>query len=223
MIAHWLYKGQSPKLILFCNGWGMDHHPLVPLESGGHDVLALSDYSTLDLPVDLGELDVEYQEINLICWSFGVWAGSQLFGERKGVFTRRIGVNGTLRPIDDQLGIPHQFFKGTLDQFSVSVRDRFYRRMCRFKGALDLFLQYQPRRSLYDQKCELEMLAELVDNCDLEDPFFNTVIVASHDYIIPTAHQLAFWQGRCPIVQIEGCHYPFSGWRSWAEIVALQN
>lgn len=223
MIAHWLYRDQSHKLILFCNGWGMDHHPLAFLESGGHDVLVLSDYSALELPVDVDALSKEYQEINLIGWSFGVWAGSHLFGEWKGVFARRIGVNGTLRPIDDQFGIPLQYFEGTLDQFSVSVRDRFYRRMCRSEGAFEMFIKNKPRRRLEDQENELQELARLATDCELEDPFFDTVIVASRDYIVPTSHQLAFWQGRCPIVKIEGCHYPFTGWRSWAEIVALQN
>ena len=223
MIAHWLYRDQSHSLILFCNGWGMDHHPLAPLESGGHDVLVLSDYSVLEHPVDVDALSSEYQEIYLVCWSFGVWAGSHLFAQRKDVFTRRIGINGTLQPIDDQFGIPRQYFEGTLDQFSVSVRDRFYRRMCRPEGTFDMFIENKPRRSLEDQENELQELARLAANSELEESFFDAVIVASRDYIVPTSHQLAFWQGRCPIVQIEGCHYPFLGWRSWAEIVALQN
>ena len=63
----------------------------------------------------------------------------------------------------------------------------------------------------------------MVENGELEDYFYDTVIIASRDYIVPTAHQLAFWHGRCPIVQIENCHYPFAGWQSWAEIVALWN
>ena len=223
MIYHWLNRDQSPNLVLFCNGWGMDHHPLTPLESGGFDVLALSDYSAFELPIDLSMLTQDYQEINLICWSFGVWAGAHLFAEQQSFFRRRIGVNGTLRPIDDQFGIPHQFFDGTLAQFSVSVRNRFYQRMCRSEGVLDLFMQNQPHRGLEDQENELRVLAELVARRETEDPFFDTVIVASRDYIVPTAHQLAFWQERCPIVQIENCHYPFTNWRSWAEIVALGN
>jgi biotin synthesis protein BioG len=223
MIAHWLYRDRAQKLILFCNGWGMDHHPLRMLDNGGHDVLVLSDYSTFELPVDLAVLDADYREINLVCWSFGVWAGPQLFGESTRVFTRRIGMNGTLRPIDDRFGIPRQFFNATLEQFSASVRDRFYRRMCRCEGALDLFIQNQPRRSLEDQEDELQKLSKLVTGREQDGSFFDTVIVASRDYIVPTAHQLAFWQGRCPIVQVESCHYPFAGWRSWAEIVALQN
>ena len=223
MIAHWLYRDHSQKLILFCNGWGMDHHPLEPLESGGYDVLALSDYSLFELPVNIGALDAHYEELNLICWSFGVWAGAQLFTGRKSLFARRIGVNGTLYPIDDRYGIPQQFFDATLDHFSRSVRDRFYRRMCRSEGVLDLFLEHQPRRNIQDQKYELQQLSELVMRGEPNDSFFDTVIIASRDYIMPTAHQLSFWRGRCAIAHIEGCHYPFAGWRSWAEIVAVQD
>lgn len=223
MIAHWLYRNQNRKLILFCNGWGMDHHPLELLESGGYDVLVLSDYSVLKLPVDIGVLDANYQEINLICWSFGVWAGAQLFAGSQDLFARRIAVNGTLQPIDDQYGIPHQFFDTTLNHFSTSVRDRFYRRMCRSEGVLDLFLAHQPRRSLEDQKYELEQLAGMLIRGKPTDSFFDTVIIASRDYIIPTAHQLSFWRGRCTIAHMEGCHYPFTGWTNWAEILAVQD
>ena len=223
MISHWLYRDQSPNLILFCNGWGMDHHPLSPLESGGYDVLVLSDYSAFELPIDLGVLTEDYQEINLICWSFGVWAGANLFAECQSVFSRRIGVNGTLRPIDDQFGIPHQLFDATLAHFSVSVRERFYQRMCRFDGVYDQFMQNQPRRRLEDQENELRVLAEMVARRIPEDPFYDAVIVASRDYIVATAHQFAFWKERCPIVRIESCHYPFAGWQSWAELAALRN
>jgi hypothetical protein len=95
--------------------------------------------------------------------------------------------------------------------------------MCRSEGVLDLFLAHQPRRSLEDQKYELEQLAGMVARCEPADSFFDTVIIASRDYIVPTAHQLSFWQGRCPVAQIEGCHYPFAGWRNWAEIAPLQD
>ena len=145
MRAHWLVDNGNRKLILFCNGWGMDHHPVAHLHSGDHDVLVLSDYSSLDVAVDIDRLRVRYAQIHLICWSFGVWAGPRLFAEAA-IFARRIALNGTLRPIDDRYGIPRQFFNATLDNYSETVRDRFYRRMCRPQDVLELFLDNPPRK-----------------------------------------------------------------------------
>ena len=222
MIAHWLVDNRSQKLIIFCNGWGMDHHPLAHLGSADHDVLILSDYTSLDVAVDIDGLGARYGEINLICWSFGVWAGPRLFVDAAEMFTRKIAVNGTMRPIDDRYGIPRQFFEATLDHFSVTVRDRFYRRMCRPVSVLELFLENSPRRSVINQKAELDKLAGLVARSDEPEHFYDTAIIASRDLIIPTVNQLSYWQGRCPIVNIEGCHYPFAGWRSWSDILAEQ-
>ena len=221
MIARWLFNNRSRELILFCNGWGMDHHPLTVLESGGYDVLALSDYSTFDPDLDIGALKSDYRSIHLICWSFGVWAGQQLFAERRDLFTRCIALNGTLRPVDDRYGIPHQFFDATLENFSESIGDRFYRRMCRPDHVLQIFLEHRPQRRVENQKAELARLAELVASYREEQSVFDTAIISSRDMIVPTAHQISFWQGRCPIIGIEGCHYPFTGWQDWSEIVAL--
>ena len=222
MIARWLFNDSHRELIIFCNGWGMDHNPVSLLESDGYDVLCLSDYSNLELPFDPDTLGAGYQSINLLSWSFGVWAAQHIFGDRTDVFDRCVAINGTLRPIDDRYGIPHQFFNATLDNFSESVRDRFYRRMCRPDPILEFFLDHQPERSLAGQQAELEIMAKLVGSYPAERSLYDTAIVSSRDMIVPTAHQRSFWQNRCPVIGIDGCHYPFAGFNSWSEILEMQ-
>ena len=220
MRAHRLVDNGNRTLILFCNGWGMDHRPLAHLHSGDHDILVLSDYSSLELAVDIDRLRGRYAQIHLICWSFGVWAAPHLFAGAEEIFARRIAVNGTLRPIDDRYGIPQQFFEATLNNYSAAVRDRFYRRMCRPEEVLELFLNNPPRRTVAQQKGELQNLARLTESGVEPDQVYDTAIVASRDKIIPTENQLSYWQGRCPVVRIEGSHYPFAGWQSWTDILA---
>ncbi len=219
MITHWLARNATKRLIVFCNGWGMDHHPLTLLAPGGYDVLVLSDYRHCVLPENMETLTKGYDDIFLVAWSFGVWAAQHLFCGRGDLFSRAIAINGTLRPIDDDYGIPHQFFTATLENFSPSVLDRFYRRMCRPKQVLDGFLAHRPARTLEDQKEELEALEILIKNGVDEPSMFDTAIVSATDLIIPTEHQRAFWQGRCRILEVEGCHFPFGTWASWPAII----
>ena len=64
--AEWLHKNNCEKLIIFCNGWGMDGHPFTHLSSEEFDVVMLFDYRNFQLDVDISELSNNYQTIHLI-------------------------------------------------------------------------------------------------------------------------------------------------------------
>ncbi len=221
MIVHRLAEQHKQRLIIFCNGWGMDHHPFLGLDTSSADVFILSDYRRFELPIDMGELGETYESIELLGWSFGVWAAQQLFYEWRDRLGSCIAINGTLQPIDDRYGIPHQFFNATREQFSDSVLDRFYRRMCRPRQILDAFLEHKPARTVEDLAEELEALSRLVRSGVETTSIFGAAVISSEDLIIPTRHQLNFWRGRCRIIELEGCHFPFGNWSGWADIVDL--
>jgi pimeloyl-[acyl-carrier protein] methyl ester esterase len=221
MIVHRLVQQNNPRLIIFCNGWGMDQHPFSRLETDSTDVLILSDYRDFKLPVDMDELSRTHETIDLLGWSFGVWAAQQLFHPWRDTIRYCIAINGTLQPIDDRCGIPHQYFNATRAQFSDSVRTRFYRRMCRPQQILDSFLEQQPARTVADQAEELEALARLVRSGADTPPIFDAAVISSADLIIPTAHQLHFWRGRCRIIEVEGGHFPFGAWSGWSDIIDM--
>jgi len=219
MILYWLAQRNSRRLIIFCNGWGMDHHPFSLLDTNGFDVAVLSDYRGLELPFDMQGLAAEYEIIHLLGWSFGVWAAQSLFFRHRALFNQCVAINGTLKPINDRYGIPYQFFNATREQFSNSVLTRFYRRMCRPRQVLDLFLAHRPRRLLTDQGEELDGLYRLARSGDDQESIFDAAIISTKDLIIPTDNQRAFWKDRCSVIEVEGCHFPFSNWAGWSEII----
>jgi len=220
MKLHWLARDGHRALIIFCNGWGMDHRPFVRLQADGYDVLALNDYRELPKKDDFDAILAGYQDCLLIAWSMGVLIGQQLFAGQAKRFCRRIAINGTLRPIDDRYGIPLETYQATWENYGEEVKSRFYRRMCREQGVLSRFLEVQPQRSTFEQQQELGALFDLAAN-NLEDAsIYTDIIVSSNDLVMPTAHQIAFWQGHKPIV-ITGCHFPFFGWASWSDVVNL--
>jgi len=220
MIIDWLARGDGRDLIVFCNGWGMDRWPLNGLATEPFDVVVLSDYHRFDgLDTVRAELP-GYRRCYLICWSMGVWAGQRLFDQDRDLFERRIAINGTLRPVDDRFGIPVEIFSATLEEFSVSILQRFYRRMCKEPGVFAFFQNHRPQRSLADQREELAALQLVVMDETVTPPLYDDVIISRNDLIIPTRNQQAFWQDQ-RVIEIDGCHYPFSRWQSWSDILDL--
>jgi len=216
--SKWLHRKENRKLILFCNGWGMDANPFVPLESHEWNVLMFYDYTDLVSNPSLNSLFEDYREIVLIGWSMGVWAGQQLFAPYRGKLKLALAVNGTLCPVNDQYGIPMDVVRATIENFNEQQRRKFYHRMCREQNSFRLFQKNQPARSVDSQKRELEHLLKIVDCKQQTEPVYNCVLVGDHDYIMPTANQLDFWPKKI-IRQVNGYHFLFYAYQSWDEIV----
>jgi pimeloyl-[acyl-carrier protein] methyl ester esterase len=235
MKGEWLHRQQRDHLLLFCNGWGMDSHPFLPLTATDLDVLMLFDYQDPEPEQDgvsqsassfpaagLADLFNRYPRISLIAWSMGVWAGQQLFAPWAHRLHRAIAINGTLCPIDDGFGIPVTVYAATLARFNGAGRLKFYRRMCQKREILETFLTHQPKRSLASQRLELAALHKQVSCQPPQSSLYSRVVISSQDLVMPTASQLAFWQGH-NILSLEGSHFPFYRWESWDEMLrALQ-
>ncbi|MBU1234731.1 MAG: DUF452 family protein [Proteobacteria bacterium] len=218
MKSQWLHRKGKERVVLFCNGWGMDEMPLSPLVSHEWDVLMFCNYVDLVPDIDLSALFSSYKEIALISWSMGVWAGQQLFRSWQEQLSCSLAINGTLCPIHDRLGIPEDVVRATLTNFDEKGRLKFYHRMCRDRGLYRNFLAKQPQRSLADQKRELEHLLENAHG-DLGDtPIYHQALIADHDFIIPTANQLNYWSGK-RVRRVDGYHFLFYAYQSWDALV----
>jgi len=225
MRGRWLHKhANNTSLLLFFNGWGMDHKPLACLESYHYDVYMYYDYRQLSLPESHDGLVSRYSEVGLAAWSMGGWVAWRLLQNEIDRYPFRIAINSTLCPIDDSYGIPVVVFAETLAKYSEDTRHRFYRRMCRTRSNLYNFLVCQPERSLTSQREELEILSNSAKGCTLpSDSFYHSAIVSEDDRIMLAANQLAFWE-RYPEVMIirrPGAHYCFPDMKSWDELVAI--
>lgn len=218
MKKSWLHKKKGrQRLLLFCNGWGMDEKPFQPLGSQNYDVLMLYDYRDLHHILDIDPLFVEYKEVVLVGWSMGVWAGQQLFGKYGGRLAGAIAINGTLAPIDDQLGIPRHIFTQTYTDFDEETISRFYKQMCRDKTHLRRFLDNKPQRSLESQRLELGSLLKHAQNSPVDRSIYTRVIVADKDFVMPTQNQLRFWRKK-KVHRLDGYHFLFYGWQNWDEL-----
>ena len=92
--------------------------------------------------------------------------------------------------------------------------------MCREKNVLSWFKEVKPARSIEQQKEELQELEKKVMSSVLSGNLYKTAIISENDLVMPTKSQKAFWGGT-DIKMIPGCHFPFTKWNSWEEILDL--
>ena len=199
----WLNKENNQKLIIFFNGWGMDESVVKHLMTEDYDILMFYDYNTLEIDFDFKTLNV-YQEKYLVAWSMGVMTAT-LFDIG---YVSKTAVNGTLKPIDDEYGIPKRIYNLTLRGFSPKGAERFIKNM--FKENCDLPVI---NREFENQKSELEALTHYKAN---EKFGYDRIILSTEDKIIPTKNQAAFW-GIEP--NTKGGHAPFNNYKKWSELL----
>lgn len=218
MLLHKQTKTGNSKLLLFFSGWAVSPEVFRHLKTEPDtDLWICQDYRGMEFEV---ETLSDYREIRLVAWSLGVWVASVVFGENPVSFTEAIAVNGTPCPVDDRWGIPEAIFRGTLDNITEEGIHRFNRRMC---GKRDLLQAYEqiPPRPLADIREELEYLYTEIKRTSPASPLFNgwtQALISSGDRIFPTENLHAFWQGHCPVIEIEAPHYPFYLWKQWNDL-----
>jgi len=211
-----LIDNNKEKVILFFSGWGMDENPFKFLKSKNHDVIIFYDFSTLDLKL-LKEIKNKYKKFNLISWSLGVPISNYIFTKETFVFTNSIAINGTTRLISNKFGIPEEFYKKTLGNFSNKTLDNFYLRMCKQKK--NIFLKNKPRRNIKNIEKELKIF----NRYNIKEEIFTNAIISNEDKIIPPKNQIAFWgKTNKNYTLIQQPHFCFYKWKYWEEIFETQ-
>ncbi|EGF51258.1 DUF452 family protein [Bacteroides fluxus] len=194
-----------PRLLLFFAGWGADETPFKTYRPERSDFMVCYDYRTLDF--DKSGLD-EYKTVNIVGWSMGVWAASQVVPQLSLPIADSIAINGTPYPIDEHLGIPPVIFRGTLDGLTGASLHKFLRRMCADGTAFRAFLQITPQRPLEELRDELAEIEKMYKRLLPATFHWQQAVVGSNDRIIPPANQLQAWEASgTPARQTEDAHY----------------
>lgn len=210
-------RSNPKKLILFFNGWSLDENIVKHLTSSEHDVIMFYDYSGLDIDENVLKEINGYEEINIIAWSFGVWACSTVinkFNNPKNV----IAINGTLIPIDNNFGIPEKILNLTLSNLSEKTYPKFFKNMFAEEVDSNRF----PQRTIENQKQELRQIQELSSKKQLSKLSFapTKIFISNNDKIISAKNQINYWEGvndknntKIQIIKKDCGHYiPFKNW-----------
>jgi pimeloyl-[acyl-carrier protein] methyl ester esterase len=241
-------KNNSKKLILFFNGWGMDANPFKNFISDEYDVLIFYDYTNFFVDKNTINEVNRYDEIIIISWSIGVYAGCEAVKYFKKP-SLAIAINGTLTPVDDLYGIPAKIFNFTLKTLSEKTITAFYKNMFKKDSEFEKFLTTKPDRTVSEQKAELECIG-----CHCERPtgawqsqnrsplrllrrftprndvlcqdalenIYDFAIIGVEDKIFSAENQKNFWKTtKTSTILINEGHYPFYCWKNWDDIINL--
>lgn len=204
----WLNKQNNSKLIVFFNGWGMDEKVVSNLDIENYDIFQICDYINLDA---ISEDFSNYAEKILVCWSMGVFVSNCYYDILKN-FDKKIAINGTIKPIDDNFGIPENIYDLMIENFNELTVKRFMKKMT----LSNIFEDYQSRK---DEELKQELIS--IKNIKPKNTLkFDKVIVSLKDKIIPSKNQLNYWQNSdIALIELEAPHYIFDKYSKWSELL----
>lgn len=217
MKTTWINNGQK-NIIVYFAGWGSSPetvaHLVVPPE---YDALICYDFRDLKLDFDFSI----YRQIRLVAWSMGVWVATQVMQNLP--LISAVAINGTLRPCDDEFGIPKAIFQGTLDNLNESNLVKFQRRICGDRQLSEQYRQMTVSRQLLEIHQELTALYQAMQQPDLAAVQWTGAIICQQDRIFPAENQQRFWQGYFAarpgaIRLLDLPHYPFHQFNDWLQL-----
>lgn len=216
MKYHWLNKKNNDELIVFFAGWSFDFKPFEFLECFKNDVLFVYDYNEIEaLNAELFE---NYSKKTLITWSMGVFAANLLQEQFKN-FDKKIAVNGTPFPVDDEFGIPQKPFLLTLRHAKTGLEGKFYQNVFETEHEFEKYQKTPVGRTIDNRVDELKSLYERIKvHQNSYKKFFDFALISTSDKIIPPKNQINFWQAKAPYKILESGHFPFYNFKSWDEI-----
>lgn len=204
----WLNKSNNENLIVFFNGWGMDEKIVSHLNFENHDVLMFYNYTDLEYePIDFSQYKNKY----LIAWSMGVFTCNKLFNVLEN-FDKKIAINGTKKPIDDNYGIPVLFYDLMIENFNELTSEKFVRKISTGDNTKELCTRTKDELKEELIKIKFHKIDKFIK--------FDKAIISLRDRIIPPKNQQAFWElENTEIVEIKALHSIFDMYSNWAELL----
>lgn len=218
MQYHWLNKQNNNKLIIFFAGWSFDYRPFEFLNCDNYDILMLYDYNSFNIPLNIPEYDKTY----LISWSMGVFT-AYILRNNLPEFTRKIAINGTLLPVDNDFGIPERPFLLTLKHAKTGLEKKFYENIFQTQEEFERYMLNPVERPIDNRVDELKSLYKKIKAEKIDyQTYYDKAIVSRFDKIIPPQNQINFWQqNNTPCTILETGHFPYYNFTCWNDILCI--
>ena len=153
-----------------------------------------------------------YTEINLIAYSYGVWAANEAYKTHSlPKINKSVGISGTYYPVDVEYGINPKVFNIMLNAMSLETIARFEYNMLENCPGGEI---KKAQRTIENLKNELINIKKYSTQPSFEDEFeFETMILTKEDKIFPYRSQENFfnsrdWKNTHKVILNTG-HFPF--------------
>ena len=157
--------------------------------------------------------------INLIAWSMGVFT-AYLLRDKLPKFSKKIAINGTPYPVDDEFGIPTKPFLLTLRHAKTGLEGKFYQNIFDTKEEFERYLTTPVKRTIENRENELKSLYQRIKTSENSyEHYYDKALISTRDKIIPTKNQVNFWQNNAEIEMLESGHFPYYNFKSWNDIL----
>ncbi len=211
------------RLLIFFGGFYTDYNCFEEFDTKTSDILFINDYSNLDFE-ELRYFDFSpYSEINLIAYSYGVWAANEAYKAcALPEINKSIAISGTYYPVHEKFGINPKVFNIMLNALSVDTMARFRENMLSGGAGGEI---KQAERTLDNLRDELINIKKYsVMSADDADEFeFETYIMTKNDKIFPFRAQENFvnsrdWKNTHSVILNTG-HFPFFEFENFDNIL----
>ncbi len=201
-------------LIFFC-GFYTNAESFAEFDNATSDILFVYDYSDLDFS-ELEYFDFSfYAEINLIAYSWGVFAANIGSGFLPPL-DKKVAISGTIFPIHDTYGIPLKIVDLMLNNFNEDVVLNFKNKMelnsnCNIKAV---------KRTVENLKEEMISIKNYVLSHEIRESLnFDFVVITKKDKIFSYKNQINFWAGHNNILELDMGHFPFFYFENFDKIL----
>lgn len=205
-------NNDSTRLLIFFAGFYTDENCFLDFDNQKSDVLYIYDYSVINFDI-FDDFDFSpYLEINLMAYSYGVWAAGIINNNKcMPEINKSCAICGTLKPIDDNYGVPKNIFDIMLKSLSADSLKTFEEKM--FKG-VEIKKSKRQLENLRAELNNIKLLSNMGSNFE-----FDKIILAKKDRIIPYSAQANYWAGHKNQLILNTGHFPFYEFENFDEML----
>lgn len=194
------------RLILFFAGWSIEPEMLGLTPVNGWDMAVVYDYDNFDIDHEVTE---SYHTVCIFAWSLGVVAAEYAMCGEENV-TGAYAINGTLYPVDDNLGIPANIYHATTASLTPLSLQKFRRRMvdsnATFRRLFPIECDAGKIMNLKRQLQRFEEVSEENYECEPTLPW-RRAYVSNGDAIFPYRNMLNGWKQAGVTAYAYGAHH----------------
>lgn len=228
-----LINHDKTRLTVFFGGFYTDYTSFEDFDTKTADILFINDYSKMDFS-NLRYFDfTPYAEINVIAYSYGVWALNMAFlNKALPEINKTTAIAGTFCPVHPVFGINPRVFNIMLNALSVQTMANFERNLMANSAPKAPYGGpgenpentgfKSPQRSIENLREELISIKNNGGECALNEGVpVDTAILTMNDKIFPYKAQAAFYETHPHKISLNTGHFPFFEFETLDKILEM--